>query len=355
MERNLISMKVKYQSLQEQHNFTRKQLQILEEACEMNRDLQVQHDHALQQAQDFPSQGNCLFAEVEDRRVEMERNLISMKVKYQSLQEQHNFTRKQLQILEEACEMNRDLQVQHDHALQQAQDFPSQGNCLFAEVEDRRVEMERNLISMKVKYQSLQEQHNFTRKQLQILEEACEMNRDLQVQHDHALQQAQDFPSQGNCLFAEVEDHEVEMERNLISMKVKYQSLQKQHNFTREQLRRVELQIAADLRRMIGSQGEHDQLDPLPNMLQQRNGEIEEMKVKQLEKPMKVSENSRELKQCNTSEDAEFEHDYYFDLLQMKLENSNKEEDILKNELSLQRMKALFESQRVLEMERKFL
>ncbi|XP_032090315.1 protein Spindly-A-like isoform X2 [Thamnophis elegans] len=146
--------------------------------------------------------------------------------------------------------------------------------------------MERNLISMKVKYQSLQEQHNFTRKQLQILEEACEMNRDLQVQHDHALQQAQDFPSQGNSLFAEVEDHGVEMERNLISMKVKYQSLQKQHNFTREQLRRVELQIAADLRRMIGSQGEHDQLDPLPNMLQQRNGEIEEMKVKQLEKPM---------------------------------------------------------------------
>ncbi|XP_032090320.1 protein Spindly-like [Thamnophis elegans] len=48
----------------------------------------------------------------------------------------------------------------------------------------------------------------------------------------------------------------------------------------------LELQMAADLRRMIGSQGEHDQLDPLPNMLQQRNGEIEEMKVKQLEKPM---------------------------------------------------------------------
>ncbi|XP_034261983.1 protein Spindly isoform X1 [Pantherophis guttatus] len=186
------------------------------------------------------------------------------------------------------------------------------------------------------------------------LEEAREMNRDLQVQLDHALQQAQDFPSQGNSLFAEVEDRRVEMERQLISMKVKYQLLQKQHNFTREQLQRVKLQMAT-LLRMKGSQGEHDQLERLQNMLQQKNGEIEEllMKVKQLEKSMKVSENSRELKPSNASEDAEFENGYYVDLLQMKLENSDKEKENLKNELSLQRMKALFESQRVLEMERK--
>ncbi|ETE69897.1 Protein Spindly, partial [Ophiophagus hannah] len=172
------------------------------------------------------------------------------------------------------------------------------------------------------------------------LEEAREMNRDLQVQLDHALQQAQDFPSQGNSLFAEVEDRRVEMERQLISMKVKYQLLQKQHNFTREQLQRVK--------------GEHDQLERLQNMLQQKNGEIEEllMKLKQLEKSM-VSENSRELKLSNASEDAEFENGYYIDLLQMKIENSDKEKENLKNELSLQRMKALFESQRVLEMERK--
>uniref|UniRef100_A0A8C5S9Y6 Spindle apparatus coiled-coil protein 1 n=1 Tax=Laticauda laticaudata TaxID=8630 RepID=A0A8C5S9Y6_LATLA len=139
------------------------------------------------------------------------------------------------------------------------------------------------------------------------LEEAREINRDLQVQLDHALQQAHDFPSQGNSLFAEVDDRRVEMERQLISMKVKYQLLQKQHNFTREQLQRVK----------------------------------------------KVSENSRELKLSNASEDAEFENGYYIDLLQMKLENSDKEKENLKNELSLQRMKALFESQRVLEMERK--
>ncbi|XP_070595562.1 protein Spindly isoform X2 [Erythrolamprus reginae] len=204
-----------------------------------------------------------------------------------------------------------------------------------ARLEEEKNEKEKDLVSF---YNSLQE----TR----------EMNRDLQVQLDHALQQAQNFSSQGNSLFSEVEDRRVEMERQLISTKVKYQSLQKQHNFTREQLQRVKLQMAA-LLRMKGSQGEHDQLERLLSMLQQKNGQIEELLVnmKQLNRSVNVPENSRKLKLFNASEDAE--NDYYADLLQMKLENSEKEKDNLNNELSLQRMKALFESQRVLEMERK--
>ncbi|KAG8128760.1 hypothetical protein E2320_015544 [Naja naja] len=209
----------------------------------------------------------------------------------------------QLQSLEQG---KTDLE-ERLHDLQYSKEQLELGNSNLtnrvARLEEEKEERERDLFSF-----------------CNSLEEAREMNRDLQVQLDHALQQAQDFPSQGNSLFAEVEDRRVEMERQLISMK-----------------------------------GEHDQLERLQNMLQQKNGEIEEllMKLKQLEKSMKVSENSRELKLSNASEDAEFENGYYIDLLQMKLENSDKEKENLKNELSLQRMKALFESQRVLEMERK--
>uniref|UniRef100_A0A6J0SII3 Protein Spindly n=1 Tax=Pogona vitticeps TaxID=103695 RepID=A0A6J0SII3_9SAUR len=186
------------------------------------------------------------------------------------------------------------------------------------------------------------------------LEKAREANKDLQMQLDHALRQTLDPSSKGNSLFAEVEDRRAETEHQLISMKVKYQLLQKQYSFTREQLQRLKLQMAT-LLRMKGSHGEHDQLERLQSMLQQKNGEIEEllMKVKQLEKSTTASENSRELKVSNTSECVEFEDGYYTDLLQMKLENSDKEIENLKSELSLQRMKALFESQRVLEMERK--
>uniref|UniRef100_A0A493TC94 Protein Spindly n=1 Tax=Anas platyrhynchos platyrhynchos TaxID=8840 RepID=A0A493TC94_ANAPP len=185
------------------------------------------------------------------------------------------------------------------------------------------------------------------------LEKAREANQELQVQLDHAVQQSLDPTSKGNSLFAEVEDRRAEMERQLISVKIKYQSLQKQHAFTREQLQRMKLQMAT-LLQMKGSQAEFEQLERLQSMLEQKNGEIEDllMKVRQLEKFKTLYENVEECR-ASTSSKGESEDGYYADLLQMKLDNLNKETEALKNELSLQRMKALYESQRVLEVERK--
>ncbi|KFP04698.1 Protein Spindly [Calypte anna] len=186
------------------------------------------------------------------------------------------------------------------------------------------------------------------------LQKAREANQELQVQLDHAVQQSLDPTSKGNSLFAEVEDRRAEMERQLISVKIKYQSLQKQHAFTREQLQRMKLQMAT-LLQMKGSQAEFEQLERLQSMLEQKNGEIEDllMKVRHLEKFKTLYENMEESKASSSSKAGESEDGYYADLLQMKLESSNKETEALKNELSLQRMKALYESQRVLEVERK--
>ncbi|XP_062485192.1 protein Spindly isoform X1 [Pezoporus occidentalis] len=186
------------------------------------------------------------------------------------------------------------------------------------------------------------------------LEKAREANQELQVQLDHAVQQSLDPTRKGNSLFAEVEDRRAEMERQLISVKVKYQSLQKQYAFTREQLQRMKLQMVT-LLQLKGSQAEFDQLERLQSMLEQKNGEIQDllMKVRQLEKFKTLYENVEESKASCSSKGGESEDGYYVDLLQMKLDNSNKETETLKNELSLQRMKALHESQRVLEVERK--
>ncbi|XP_017681164.1 PREDICTED: protein Spindly isoform X2 [Lepidothrix coronata] len=186
------------------------------------------------------------------------------------------------------------------------------------------------------------------------LEKAREANQELQVQLDRAVQQSLDPTSKGNSLFAEVEDRRAEMERQLISVKVKYQSLQKQHAFTREQLQRMKLQMAT-LLQMKGSQAEFDQLERLQAMLEQKNGEIEDllMKVRQLEKFKTLYENMEESKPGSSKKGGDSEDEYYADLLKIKLDNSNKETETLKNELSLQKMKALYESQRVLEFERK--
>ncbi|XP_073445568.1 protein Spindly isoform X2 [Dendrobates tinctorius] len=183
------------------------------------------------------------------------------------------------------------------------------------------------------------------------LERSREANLELQIQLDRALQKAQDPNSNGNSLFAEVEDRRAEMERKLIGMKVQYQSLQKQHAFSRQQMHRMKVQIAT-LLQLKGSHIDPEQLERLQSMVAQKNTEVEKLLVK-----------VRQLEKCQTYENGQSKMDidvlsqgdevYYVDLLKMKLENSNKEMEKLKDELSLQRMKALAEGHRVLELERK--
>ncbi|XP_040298759.1 protein Spindly [Bufo bufo] len=183
------------------------------------------------------------------------------------------------------------------------------------------------------------------------LEKAREANQDLQIQLDSALEKAQDPNSRGNSLFAEVEDRRAEMERQLISMKVQYQSLKKQHAFSRQQMHRMKVQIAT-LLQLKGSQTDPEQLERLQSMVAQKNSEVEKLllRVRQLEKCQNYENGPSKI---NTDTLVQGDEAYYVDLLKMKLEHSSKEMEKIKDELSLQRMKALAESQRVLELERK--
>ncbi|XP_023117774.1 protein Spindly [Amphiprion ocellaris] len=183
------------------------------------------------------------------------------------------------------------------------------------------------------------------------LEKSREANRDLQVQLDQVLQQAQDPDSRGNSLFAELEDKRAEMERKLISMKVQYQSLQKIHGFSKQQMQRMKVQIAT-LIQLQGSRADPAQLERLQAMLAEKNGEIQSLmsKLQRLEK-VEMLLKSQPLPPAEGGDVQD--ETYYTDLLKMKLNNSVKEVERLGDELSLQRMKALSESQRALELERK--
>ncbi|XP_053284823.1 protein Spindly isoform X2 [Pleuronectes platessa] len=185
------------------------------------------------------------------------------------------------------------------------------------------------------------------------LQKSREGNRDLQIQLDQALQQAQDPNSKGNSLFAELEDKRAEMERQLISMKVQYQSLQKQHGFSRQQLQRMKVQVAT-LMQLQGSRADPAQLERLQCMLSEKNGEIQNLltKLQRLEKvEMILKSQPANLARAESAECQD--ETYYTDLLKMKLNNTVKDAERLGDELSLQRMKSLSESQRALELERK--
>ncbi|XP_017653654.1 protein Spindly [Nannospalax galili] len=186
------------------------------------------------------------------------------------------------------------------------------------------------------------------------LEKARIENQDLQVQLSQALQQALDPNSKGNSLFAEVEDRRAAMERQLNLMKVKYQSLKKQNAFNREQMNRMKLQIAT-LLRMKGSQTEYEQQERLFAMLEQKNGEIKHLlgEISNLEKFKNLYESMDSKPSTSANSSVLEDSTYYTDLLQLKLDKLNKENESSKGELSIQRMKALFESQRALDIERK--
>ncbi|XP_038555810.1 protein Spindly isoform X1 [Micropterus salmoides] len=185
------------------------------------------------------------------------------------------------------------------------------------------------------------------------LEKSRLANRDLQIHLDQVLQQAQDPSSKGNSLFAELEDKRAEMERQLISMKVQYQSLQKQHAFSKQQLQRMKVQIAT-LMQLQGSRADPAQLERLQFMLSEKNGEIQNLmcKLQRLEKGEMMLKSQPANPAPAESGDGQDET-YYTDLLKMKLNNTVKDAERMGDELSLQRMKSLSESQRALELERK--
>lgn len=239
------------------------------------------------------------------------------------------------------------------------------------DLETNKVELEHALQELQYRVQQLELTNGSLQRQLEhiteekedrekeavswfnALEKSREANRDLQVQLDQLLQQAQDPNSKGNSLFAELEDKRAEMEKQLISMKVQHQSLQKQYAFSKQQMQRLKVQIAT-LMQLQGSRADPAQLERLQSMILEKNGEIQNLmsKLQRLEK-VEIMLKSQTPSSAPGENSEGQDETYYTDLLKMKLSNSIKDTERLGDELSMQRMKSMSESQRALALERK--
>lgn len=335
--RMLDSLTSEYENVRQQQKF---QLQQLEEQLQRNhsRDLneekfkleKLRHEldetrlNAKQLSHKLEQQSEALSAKTEELRMMSERVHESMSSEMLSLQiEKTELESSKAELEEKLSElMYRQEQLELSNVKLARQ---------LANMTEEKEEKEKEAISF-----------------LNALQKAREANQDLQIQLDQALQQAQDPNSKGNSLFAEVEDRRAEMEKQLISMKVQYQSLQKQYTFCRQQMHRLKVQIAT-LLQMKATQGDQGQLERLHSMLEQKNSEIQTLTIKLKEKMVKEAKLPREI----TDNTERKDRSYYEELLKMKLDEAVKKIDQLNDELSVQRMKALAESQRVLEVERK--
>ncbi|XP_029917886.1 protein Spindly [Myripristis murdjan] len=339
----------------------------------MLESLQLDHDYMKsQQTQQLQQQQEHL-----ERNHTMQLSELNNKMlRLQTDLEESQLNEKQLKQKLEAQTMTLNHKMEELRALnEQTQDSMSsemiEAQVKRIELENAKVELEHLLQETQYRVQQLEMTNSNLQRHLHqireekeerekeavswfnALEKSREMNQDLQIQLDQVLQQAQDPNSKGNSLFAELEDKRAEMERQLISMKVQHQSLQKQHAFSAQQLHRMKLQIAT-LMQLQGSRADPAQLERLQSMLSEKNGEIQNLmgKLQRLEKAEIIWKSQPSHPAPTDNADGQDET-YYIDLLKMKLNNSVKDAERLGDELSFQRRKALSESQRSLELERK--
>ncbi|XP_018549909.1 protein Spindly [Lates calcarifer] len=332
---------------------------------------------------DYDCVKNQQKQQLQEQQEHLERNhsmalneLNNKMLRLQSALEESQLTEKQLKHkLEVQTEtLNNkmeELQALNEHTQSSVTSEMMEVQMKIMELETIKVELEQTLQESQYREQQLELTNSSLQRHLEriteekeerekeavswfnALEKSREVNRDLQIQLDQVLQQAQDPNSRGNSLFAELEDKRAEMERQLISMKVQYQSLQKQYTFSKQQLQRMKVQIAT-LMQLQGSRADPAQLERLQSMLSEKNGEIQNLmtKLQRLEKVEMILKSQPANPAPAESSDGQDET-YYTDLLKMKLNNTVKDAERLGDELSLQRMKSLSESQRALELERK--
>ncbi|KAM9375497.1 protein Spindly [Pholidichthys leucotaenia] len=350
-------------SLQKEVELKTRMLESLESDYECVKNQQRQQ--VLQQQQELERSHSVALSELHNKILRMQSALEECQLNRKQLQHKLDVqTEMLINKTEELRALNERTQTSMTSEMMEVQ-------MKVMELENVKVELEQALQECRYREQQQELANSSLQRQLErmteekeerekqavswfnTLEKSREANRDLQIQLDQVLQQAQDPNSKGNSLFAELEDKRAEMERRLISMKVQYQSLQKMHAFGKQQMQRMKAQIAV-LMQLQGSRADPTQMERLQSMLSEKNGEIQNLmtKLQRLEKVEMLLKSQPANPAPAEGGDGQDET-YYTDLLKMKLSNTLKDVERLGDELSLQRMKSLAESQRALELERK--
>ena len=114
------------------------------------------------------------------------------------------------------------------------------------------------------------------------LEKCREEVKELKMELEQALMESQDNKKKGNSLFAEVEDRRVIAEKELVSLKVKYNAMEKQLEATRSQLHRLKLQLASRIQ-MSGGRADEKYMESLQQQLATANSHqktlLEKLKI----------------------------------------------------------------------------
>ncbi|KTF87694.1 hypothetical protein cypCar_00020096 [Cyprinus carpio] len=290
-----------------------------------------------------------LHNKLEEQRIEMSNVIEALEQEKYSLQREAELKARMLESLRSEFDL---VKSQQKHQMEQQQTLLERNHALELsdlknKLEKIKTDLEEAQLAGKQMRHKLDQQSetlNTKTEELRVLTERAHETMSSEILE--LQMQNMDMES------AMLEDKRAEMERQLNSMKRQHESLQKQHVLTKQHMHRMKMQIAT-LMQLQGNRADPAQLERLQFMLSEKNNEIESlmMKVRELEKEKMTVKDQHP--PAPSKEGELMDETYYTDLLKMQLSNSKKDAEKLKDELSMARMKALSESQRVLELERK--
>eukprot|EP01135_Chromosphaera_perkinsii_P003341 Nk52_evm41s240 gene=Nk52_evmTU41s240 len=112
------------------------------------------------------------------------------------------------------------------------------------------------------------------------LKEQRALNEELKMElEDVSVVKAESEQKQHTSLFNEVEDKRKELESGLISLKIKYETLLKTYELSKQQQSRLKAQIAG-LLQIKGTNADNQKLQKVTQQLKQSDRELESLKVK---------------------------------------------------------------------------
>lgn len=161
--------------------------------------------------------------------------------------------------------------------------------------------------------------------------------------------------SSGNSLFGEVDDRRMDVERKMISLKVKYESIERTHNTTKQQLRKIKAEMSALLCQYSATTADAAQVQRLQRALSQSKSEIHVLaaKLHRMEQQQAEGVAVQDVKKyvsafVDLGDKAEYVH-----FLEQELEQEKASHTSAMNELELKRTQLLWETNKLSEAEAK--
>eukprot|EP00731_Ephydatia_muelleri_P000749 Em0001g749a len=209
--------------------------------------------------------------------------------------------------------------------------------------------------SLNLKVRALEEECEERNRQAsawyQALQEVKDQNVVLSKELEMMQLQSEDDTHQkkGNSLFGEVEDRRREIELQMMTLQVKYDTMDKTHTFTKQQLKKLKSEMSALLCRHGATTADVDHMHRLQRQVEQLKSENQQLeaKVSKLSKLKGVDDSIQHSQKYLTAFVDFGDKEQHMKILQQELEREKSAKSSVCKELELKRLQLVWEGNKL--------